>query len=251
MFRPHDATRKAPIATAEHHWASFVSLQKPDHAKSVIAGKNSQSTTTLVNPLKSPRACGKEARGFSSDSCLSYNKDGQNKCDQRYRSLNVMRTPGNLVRNSNSNTQESVFKTNISIRFPQHFGNVYYYKSLSNLNNRLKSLKALAPNQSARISPGVVSLDEKTANRSSFSCPELSLNQVLQVDAIDRQLKHQSHHPGQILFKLLKINECFDTQRRIKTHNIVKKAHNKVLKQTNPKHYLNYKVMVSLGLGRG
>ena len=78
-----------------------------------------------------------------------------------------------------------------SYRFPLHFKNVYYYKSLINLNMRLMHLKNHGSNQARKEPAGVLNLDSKkinNLNNLSLSCPDLNLNQVLVINTSDKKL---------------------------------------------------------------
>ena len=91
----------------------------------------------------------------------------------------------NVQRRPNFHYVPSLFQN--SYRFPLHFKNVYYYKSLINLNMRLMNLKN-SQNRPVRLA-GVINNDAKNVNNVSISCPNLNLKQVLVVDSSKTGLK--------------------------------------------------------------
>ena len=69
-----------------------------------------------------------------------------------------------------------------SYRFPLHFKNVYYYKSLVNLNMRLMVVKPQHHGSHTNALAGVVNLknnDNNEIGNVSLSCPDLQLKQLL------------------------------------------------------------------------
>ena len=79
----------------------------------------------------------------------------------------------------------SVFQN--SYRFPLHFKNVYYYKSLINLNMRLMHLKNHG-NNPTRIATDASNNNTNFLNNLSLSCPDLNLNQVLLINSSNKKL---------------------------------------------------------------
>lgn len=97
-----------------------------------------------------------------------------------------------------------------SYRFPLHFKNVYYYKSLINLNMRLMHLKNYSNSQTRNQQAEKIN----NLNNLSLSCPDLNLNQVLVINTsnkkliplneVDRPLQNQLLHQNLIAANTMK-----------------------------------------------
>lgn len=92
----------------------------------------------------------------------------------------------NLYKRQNSfQPVPSMFQSNF--RFPLHFKNVYYYKSLVNLNMRLMHIRNHSNQPQVKLP-----LNNKPAmnnlNNLSLSCPDLNLNEVLLISSSDKKL---------------------------------------------------------------
>lgn len=136
------------------------------------------------------------------------------KTVQQASHLNVQRRP-------NFHYVPSLFQN--SYRFPLHFKNVYYYKSLINLNMRLMNLKN-SQNRPVRLA-GVIKNDAKNSNNVSISCPNLNLKQVLVVDSGKTGLKLATGGP----MNMIAIKDWHIERPRVPAIKTVSESGSKVL----------------------